>query len=78
MKKLQYLCIVKLKETMIEDFNDIEVPEELGYEMLSQDVYKNISKKWKELKKSLAKVELNENTQQQLEDFDKLLNYFLI
>lgn len=63
---------------MIEDFNDIEVPEELGYEMLSQDVYKNIFKKWKELKKSLAKVELNENTQQQLEDFDKLLNYFLI
>lgn len=78
MKNLLYLCIVKLKETMIEDFNDIEVPEELGYEMLSQDVYKNISKKWKELKKSLAKVGLNENTQQQLEDFDKLLNYFLI
>ena len=61
------------------DYDNIEepfdLPEELSYEFASNEVIVSIKKKWKQLKEKLKKYE---ELSEDVDDFDKLINYFIL
>ena len=58
----------EMEETM-------ELPEELSYEFASNEVFVQLKKKWKSLKEKLDK---QEDATEDIEEFDKLINYFIL
>lgn len=58
----------EMEETM-------ELPEELSYEFASNEVFVQLKKKWKSLKDKLDK---QEDATEDIEEFDKLINYFIL
>lgn len=61
----------------LNEIEDIEVPDELSYQYVSQGVYDKINRKWKQLKKALSEADLSEDTVSLVDEFEELLNYFL-
>lgn len=66
-----------MEDDYLNEIEDIEVPEELSYQFVSQGVYDKISRKWKQLKKSLSEADLSEDTLSLMDEFGELLNYFI-
>lgn len=61
-----------------DDYDDYEemqeLPQELSYEFASNEVFKELKKKWKSLKEKLQK---QEDTAEDIDEFDKLINYYI-
>lgn len=64
---------------MEDELYELETPElgeELSYSFASQQIQKQILKGWKNLKHYLSKETLSEESEEEINNFDKLLNYF--
>ena len=66
-----------MEDDYLNEIEDIEVPDELSYQYVSQGVYDKINRKWKQLKKALSEADLSEDTVLLVDEFEELLNYFL-
>lgn len=66
-----------MEDDYLNEIEDIEVPEELSYQFVSQGVYDKISRKWKQLKKELSEADLSDDAVSMIDEFGELLNYFL-
>lgn len=58
------------------DLSEYELEDGLSYEIQSQQVYQEIASKWKAIKDKLNVDD--EDLKLEIEDFDKLINYYLI
>ena len=57
------------------EYEDIqELPQELTYEFASNEVFNELKKKWKHLK---SKLEQYEDLKEDVDDFDKTINYYI-
>lgn len=66
-----------MEDDYLNEIEDIEVPDELSYQYVSQGVYDKINRKWKQLKKALSEADLSEDTVLLVDEFGELINYFL-
>lgn len=66
-----------MEDDYLNEIEDIEVPDELSYQYVSQGVYAKINRKWKQLKKALSEADLSEDTVSLVDEFGELINYFL-
>ncbi len=57
----------------IYDLDDLLTVDD-SFQVMSQQIYMQILKKWKDLKKSLMNID---NIKEEVLEFDKLLNYFI-
>lgn len=63
-----------------DEFSEVNIPdlpEEFSYAMAQQQVQQDIIKGWTTLKNILETQDLDDNVKKQIEEFNKLLQYWL-